>query len=155
MPPSCPPHPRFTCDGIPRNDALNVHVGRRIRKFCKKAELSIKTLADELKITPVLLETYLQGTRSIPASLLAEIAFALQCDIEVFFENLPAKILARGNALQRQARKLNHTKDFKKFCNSQEARDLAIAYSQISDRKIAFLLKILAQSLSENSKRRL
>ena len=76
---------------------VDLHVGAQVRAWRKHRNLTQSDLATALDVTYQQLQKYESGRNRISASMLWEIAKALQVDVRVFFDGLPA-IDAAGNS---------------------------------------------------------
>ncbi|MCR6630634.1 MAG: helix-turn-helix domain-containing protein [Magnetospirillum sp.] len=80
--------PRETDDGLGRANAVDAHVGARIRLRRNGLGLSQERLADALGLTFQQVQKYEKGVNRVGASRLFDLARVLNVPIGYFFENL-------------------------------------------------------------------
>ncbi len=111
----------------PRGDSpqyVDIHVGRRIRLRRKAARLSMEALAAHLAISHQQLQKYETGANRISVAFVYEIAAALHCPVEEFFEGLPQPAVAAA-ASRRTGGQLE------RFLASPGGADLMEAFVQL------------------------
>jgi len=81
---------------ITNNNAVDVHVGQRIRRRRTLLGLSQEQLASELNITFQQVQKYERGSNRVSASRLWDISQILDVDISFFFDEMSNETKARS-----------------------------------------------------------
>ncbi|WP_407070482.1 helix-turn-helix domain-containing protein [Neorhizobium alkalisoli] len=128
-------------------NAIDVHVGSRIRLQRTLKGMSQTTLAEGLGITFQQVQKYEKGTNRVGSSRLQAIANILGVQVAYFFENNPGALSAV------ESEPTTERNEFVQFLNSAEGLALNRAFVKVQDaavrRKILSLVKALAQEPSE------
>lgn len=128
-------------------DAIDVHVGIRIRMQRVLKGMSQTTLAEGLGVTFQQVQKYEKGTNRVGSSRLQAIANILAVPVACFFEESP------GTATDPQRADNGAGQEIVQFLNSTEGLVLNRAFVKISDakirRKFVDLVKVLAKEPSE------
>jgi transcriptional regulator with XRE-family HTH domain len=124
-------------------NAVDCHVGARIRMRRKLASMSQSELAAKLGITFQQVQKYERGTNRVSASKLYEIARTLETSIAYFFEGLDDPLArTRSEPAPGQDRAIHE------FLITSEGVELAISFPKISRgplrRKVLDLVRALA-----------
>lgn len=134
----------------PAGDAIDVHIGKRVRERRVQLGLSQKSLAEILDISFQQLQKNERGTNRIGASRLHDLSVALDAPISFFFDDLPPQppIKVKFSAEERRAA-ADTTPD---FLTSRESKALAEAYFAVPPsgrRRVLQFVRGLAASSSE------
>jgi len=121
-------------------NAIDVHVGKRLRMRRLMLRMSQEVLADKLGITFQQVQKYENGTNRISAGRLHGIAHILQVPVQFFFDGLP-EIKASGKGHQHASHAF--TSD---FLTSLDGIAIAKAFTQIQNR---MLRRHIAQMIKE------
>lgn len=127
-------------------NAIDVHVGSRIRLQRTLKGMSQTTLAEGLGITFQQVQKYEKGTNRVGSSRLQAIANILGVPVAWFFEDGPV------SALTSQGPEPGAGREITEFLNSVEGLSLNRAFVAIQDdkvrRKVVDLVKTLAREAS-------
>jgi transcriptional regulator with XRE-family HTH domain len=110
-------------------DAMDLHVGNRVRMQRKKQGMSQEELGDALGLTSQQVQKYEKGTNRIGASRLQHIASVQQVPISFFFEGAPGS----SHVFEGAALSSAYVSDF--FATS-EGLALTKAYMHIHNAKL-------------------
>ncbi|XOK15646.1 helix-turn-helix domain-containing protein (plasmid) [Agrobacterium tumefaciens] len=128
-------------------NAIDIHVGSRIRLQRTLMGLSQTTLAEGLGITFQQVQKYEKGTNRVGSSRLQAIANILGVPVAWFFEEGP------GGSSSSLEPELGAGREITQFLNSVEGLALNRAFVKIEDekirRKLVTLVKALAKETSE------
>ncbi|WP_425351028.1 helix-turn-helix domain-containing protein [Rhizobium sophoriradicis] len=128
-------------------NAIDIHVGSRIRLQRTLIGLSQTTLAEGLGITFQQVQKYEKGTNRVGSSRLQAIANILGVPVSWFFEEGP------GGSSSPLEPELGAGREIAQFLNSVEGLALNRAFVKIQDdkirRKLVNLVKTLAKESSE------
>jgi transcriptional regulator with XRE-family HTH domain len=120
-------------------NAIDVHVGSRIRMRRTMLGMSQEKLGESLGITFQQVQKYEKGANRVGASRLQHIAEVLSAPIPFFFEGGPGAT-ADSSELTRDAAT--------DFMSSRECVALATAFSAIEDKRVRQTILNLVQSLA-------
>jgi transcriptional regulator with XRE-family HTH domain len=109
-------------------DAVDAYVGGRVRKRRQMLNMSQGKLADAIGLTFQQVQKYEKGTNRMGPSRLQQVANVLQVPVTFFFEGVPGKSKAKGNAPS-----MNYVSE---FLASPDGLALAKAFMQIDDAKL-------------------
>jgi len=121
-------------------NAIDAHVGKRLRMRRLMLRVSQEILADKLGITFQQVQKYENGTNRISAGRLHAVAHILQVPVQFFFDGLP-EIKASGKGHPQTS--YSFTSD---FLTSSDGIAIAKAFSQIKNRT---LRRQIAQTIKE------
>lgn len=120
---------------------VDLHVGARVRTRRKSLNMSQQELADKISLTFQQVQKYERGSNRISASKLYQIAQALGCKIDHFFEGLEE--LEAGTAPQAE-------QDVHAFLMTTEGLELAQAFARVPAGKLRRTLLTLVNNLAED-----
>jgi len=120
-------------------NAIDVHVGSRIRLRRTMLGMSQERLGEGLDITFQQVQKYEKGTNRVGASRLQNIASILNVPVSFFFEGSPGPVVEGQDAAMDSILQL---------MNSKECIALAKAFVTIEDKKIQQKVLALVRSLS-------
>jgi len=125
---------------VKRANAVDIHVGARIRMRRAMLGVSQEKLGEKLGITFQQVQKYEKGTNRVGASRLQAIADALKVPPAFFFEELPSPGAAAGETAE--------VSDIQQFLASGEGVQLVRSFSAIKDagtrQKFLDLIKAVA-----------
>jgi transcriptional regulator with XRE-family HTH domain len=123
-------------------DAVDKHVGNRVRMRRLMLDMSQEKLGNELGITFQQVQKYEKGTNRISASRLLEMSRILQVPVSFFFEGAPqiAGHVGKGAAAPSPA----YVSD---FLANADGLKLVGAFTQISDAKLRRSLVRLVEGI--------
>lgn len=128
-------------------NAIDIHVGSRIRLQRALKGMSQTTLAEGLGVTFQQVQKYEKGTNRVGSSRLQAIANILGVPVAFFFEEGP------GGSPDPQGPEMGASAEIAQFLNSTEGVALNRAFVKIQDakirRKFVDLVKTLAKEPSE------
>ena len=128
-------------------NAIDIHVGSRIRLQRALKGMSQTTLAEGLGVTFQQVQKYEKGTNRVGSSRLQAIAGILGVPVAWFFEEGP------GGSSNPQGLETGAVAEITQFLNSAEGLALNRAFVKIEDgkiqRKLVDLVKSLAKEASE------
>jgi transcriptional regulator with XRE-family HTH domain len=123
-------------------NAIDAHVGKRLRMRRLVLRMSQESLADELAVTFQQVQKYEKGVNRVSASRLQEISRVLQVPVQFFFEGLP-----EHKAAGKPQRTASHAFT-SEFLASSDGIAIARAFTQIKSpalrRRIAQMMKEIA-----------
>lgn len=119
-------------------NAIDVHVGSRIRLRRTMLGLSQEKLGEGLGITFQQVQKYEKGTNRVGASRLQHIAELLNAPIPFFFEGGPGPVVNPNDVAMNSLTEL---------MSSKECIALATAYNAIDDRRVRQSVLNLVRSL--------
>ena len=120
-------------------NAIDVHVGSRIRLRRTMLGMSQERLGEGLGITFQQVQKYEKGTNRVGASRLQNIAGLLSAPISFFFEGSPGPIVEGDDAASETISQIMHSK---------ECFTLARHFVAIEDKKVQQKVLALVKSLS-------
>ena len=122
-------------------NAVDVHVGSRVRSLRIQMKMSQSDLGDSLGITFQQIQKYEKGKNRVSASRLQQFANVLGVDVAWFFDDAPGSKRVRGSD--------ESTESLNEFIALPDAHKLMKAFVQIHDavlrRQIAQLVERLAE----------
>jgi len=110
-----------------RRNAIDEHVGARLRARRKSLAMSQGVLAERLGVTFQMVQRYEYGLCRISASTLYAAALALDIPVSFFFEGLTMPRPGKHAAIEVQNSPLE-------LARTRHGRDLALLFPQIQDR---------------------
>ncbi len=122
-------------------DAIDRHVGARIRLRRNMIGMSQEKLAEGLGITFQQVQKYEKGTNRVGASRLQNIASILEVPIAFFFEEGPSPVLGADSWASDATAQLMTSKEFV---------SLARAFIAIEDKKVQQKVLSLVRALSDD-----
>lgn len=134
----------------PAGDAIDVHIGKRVRERRVQLGMSQKSLAEVLDVSFQQLQKNERGTNRIGASRLHDLSRALDVPVSFFFDDLPPQppIKVKFSAEERRAAE-DTTPD---LLTSRESKELVEAYYAVPQsrrRRILQFVRGLSASSSE------
>jgi transcriptional regulator with XRE-family HTH domain len=105
---------------------VDVHVGKRLRMWRAKREISRITLGEAIGLTDQQIQKYETAANRIGASRLQEICTVLKIPVWLLFEDAPGSMPVEGGMPQ----------DLIDFMTSPEGVRLVAAFNRITDRKM-------------------
>jgi transcriptional regulator with XRE-family HTH domain len=105
---------------------IDVQVGKRVRMWRTKREVSRITLGEALGLTDQQIQKYETGVNRIGASRLHQICSVLKIPVSFLFEDAPGSSSVEGGMPQ----------DMIDFMESEEGVRFVAAFSRITDRKV-------------------
>ncbi len=120
-------------------NAIDVHVGSRIRLRRTMLGMSQERLGESLGITFQQVQKYEKGANRVGASRLQHIAEVLNVPIPFFFEGVPGATTEQPELTGDAA---------SEFMGSRECVALATAFSAIEDKRVRQSILSLVQSLA-------
>ena len=130
----------------PAGDAIDLHVGKRVRERRVELGMSQKTLAQAVGISFQQLQKNERGTNRIGASRMFELSKIFEVPISYFFDGLPPQPAIKL-AISRRAAAQNRAAYAPDLMNAKETRELIDAYYAIADRKARRHLVTLIRGL--------
>ena len=139
---------------ITNNNAIDLHVGKRLRLRRTLLGLSQEQLGAELNITFQQVQKYERGSNRVSASRLWDISQLLDVDISYFFEDMSAETRARSPRRMSDAPKVAETPDDQiDPMARRETLELVRSYYSIKRtsvrKKVAGLVKSIASTLDD------
>jgi transcriptional regulator with XRE-family HTH domain len=129
-------------------NAVDAHVGSRVRLRRKMLSVSQESLASALGLTFQQVQKYERGSNRISASKLYQIAKTLQVPVAFFFEGLADT--ATGDAVDTVA--ANANKVVQTFLTTPDGFELAEAFPKIGRghlrRRVLDLVRVMADDVS-------
>jgi len=107
-------------------NAVDLHVGARVRMRRKRLGLSQERLADALGLTFQQIQKYERGANRVSASKLYEIAQALQVPMTYFFDGLADPVAEARNDVGEAVNRV-----ITDFLNTPEGLELAMIFPKI------------------------
>ena len=137
---------------VTNNNAIDVHVGRRVRLRRTLLGMSQEQLGEALNITFQQVQKYERGSNRISASRLWDIAQILDVPISFFFDDMTDDTAANS---PRKVRSGSSTTDYEEKPNDPMARretlELVRAYYNITNvgvrKRITEMVKSVSQAL--------
>jgi len=120
-------------------NAVDVHVGSRVRSLRIQMKMSQSDLGDSLGITFQQIQKYEKGKNRISSSRLHQIARVLGVTPPYFFQDPLAEAAPHDSAVM---------KDFDEFCASREGVALMQAFVRIKDKVIRHTIAKLVEDLA-------
>ena len=139
---------------VTNNNAVDVHVGKRIRQRRTLLGLSQDQLSATLNITFQQVQKYERGANRVSASRLWDISQILDVEIGYFFEDMSAETRARSPRRMSDAPKVAETPDDQiDPMTRRETLELVRSYYSIKRtsvrKKVAGLVKSIASTLDD------
>ena len=135
---SADPEDGLTAKGI---HPVDVHVGGRVRGRRKELGVSQSVLAEGLGLSFQQVQKYERGANRISASALFEIAKALNCDVNYFFEGLPGTNVATDRVVASGPGWVDA------LATDHQGRSIGAAFMQIPNPRVRRALAKLARAL--------
>ena len=120
-------------------NAVDVHVGSRVRSLRIQLKMSQTDLGESLGITFQQVQKYEKGKNRISSSRLHQIAKVLGVTPPYFFQDPLAEVAHHGSAAM---------KDFDEFCASREGVALMQAFVRIKDKAMRHTIAKLIEDLA-------
>ncbi len=131
-------------------DAVDVHVGSRIRLRRTLMGLSQTALGDAVRLTFQQIQKYEKGGNRVSASRLWQFSQVLDVPVSFFFDDMPAAVLAeRGHPNTMSA---NYDEEGAGVMNKRETLELVRAYYRIDDDPVRRRLYDLFKAMSARGK---
>ena len=125
-------------------NAIDIHVGRRIRAARLAAGLSQEKLADALGVTFQQVQKYEKGTNRIGAGRLHDIALALNVPVAHFFEHVAHERISSDAAIDQITEALSTTEGIR----------IAQALARIEDKDLRRRIADLLEAMVVHERRR-
>ncbi|MDA8251563.1 MAG: helix-turn-helix transcriptional regulator [Rhodospirillales bacterium] len=132
--------------GRPRPDAVDMHVGARLRERRLKLGMSQERLADSVGLTFQQIQKYERGVNRMGASRLWELARALEVPLEFFYRDDDGPFPAPSRPAFGFADRQDAFGDAPGL--PDDARELLDAYARITDRLVRQRVLELVKSLA-------
>jgi transcriptional regulator with XRE-family HTH domain len=126
------------------SNAIDKHVGSRVRMRRKMLNLSQQRLGEALALTFQQVQKYEKGTNRIGASRLQQIATILQVPVSFFFEGAP-KLQEAMNGNSNAAETMTHVSE---FLASSEGLSLSRAFTRIKEPSVRRNIVTLVQEIA-------
>ncbi|MAJ34837.1 MAG: transcriptional regulator [Candidatus Puniceispirillum sp. TMED52] len=140
--------------GVTNNNAVDVHVGKRIRLRRTLLGYSQEQLAHGLSITFQQVQKYERGSNRVSASRLWDISQLLDVDISYFFEDMSSS--TKSNSPRQIAfsdTKIETNGQNKDPMARRETLELVRTYYSVEDahtrKRIAEIVKVIAQTVTK------
>jgi transcriptional regulator with XRE-family HTH domain len=127
-------------------NAVDIHVGARIRMRRKMLNVSQEHLADSLKLTFQQVQKYERGANRVSASKLYEIARTLQVPVSFFFEGLPDPVSHESDETAAAADRL-----VTDFLNTAEGLELAAMFPRIGRGRVRRQVLDLVRAMADEA----
>lgn len=143
---------------VTNNNAVDIHVGRRIRLRRTLLGMSQDQLSAALNITFQQVQKYERGTNRVSASRLWDISQILDVDIDYFFEEMSAETQAKSP----RRVSTSETRDKDRLMDKdpmarRETLELVRSYYTINDpamrKQLAGLVKAVASTVNDEEKK--
>jgi len=125
-------------------NAVDIHVGARIRMRRKMINISQEHLADALKLTFQQVQKYERGANRVSASKLYEIARTLQVPVSFFFEGLADPVTDQNDEAAAAADRL-----VTGFLNTAEGLELAAMFPRIGRGRVRRQVLDLVRAMAD------
>jgi transcriptional regulator with XRE-family HTH domain len=129
-----------------RSDAVDRHVGARVRFRRLALRMSQERLAEELGVTFQQIQKYEKGVNRIGAGRLFRLATILGVAPNYFFVDAPSSLPVAGDPSSRSAEEA----DLFGFVNGREGFELNRAFMAIEDRRLRKAILDLVRATSES-----
>jgi transcriptional regulator with XRE-family HTH domain len=130
---------------VKKSNAIDAHVGGRVRARRKKRGMTQQVLAEALGITHQQIQKLEEGTNRIGAGRLQQIARILDVPVALFFKNAPQVGRARASASQKHAPMPTYVS---KFVASDDGLALMKAFTRIPDAELRRIIVTLVERLA-------
>jgi transcriptional regulator with XRE-family HTH domain len=120
---------------------VDVHVGKRLRMWRTKREISRITLGEAIGLTDQQIQKYETGANRIGASRLLQICSVLKIPVSSLFEDAPGSTPVEGGGVPQ---------DLIDFMESPEGVRFVAAFRRITDRKMKRGIARLADRIAEH-----
>jgi transcriptional regulator with XRE-family HTH domain len=127
---------------------IDIHVGARVKLRRTMLSLSQEKLGEALGVTFQQVQKYEKGANRIGASRLEAIARFLEVPVSYFFKDAPGMPEATGQ--QPGFAEDNDTMELVRMLRNPELRELARAFSAISDARLRKRILDLVRTLTES-----
>lgn len=125
-------------------DAVDIHVGMRVRLRRMTLGMSQEMLASQVGLTFQQIQKYEKGTNRISASRLYQFSNALGVSIQFFYDDMPSKMRRDDSvAPEREERDVR----LSEFLTSKDGIEASLALSKISDKEVLRSLIALMEVL--------
>jgi len=131
-----------------RSNAVDAHVGERVRMRRKLLGVSQDQLADSLGLTFQQVQKYERGANRISASKLFHIAEILNVDVSYFFDGLPDPI--DGGEVDGAVAHVHEV--MQAFLQTSEGVELAEIFPRISNGKVRRQILDLVRTMAAEAK---
>ena len=128
-----------------RANAMDIHVGSRVRLRRMLMGMSQERLGELLGLTFQQVQKYEKGVNRIGAGRLHELGQVMSVPVQFFYEDAPGAAAAAGFAEQTTE---TYVVD---FLNSREGLELNKAFVRITDAKVRRNIVDLVRSLADNA----
>ena len=116
-------------------DAIDAHVGDRVRARRKSLGLSQEKLAAGLSVTFQQLQKYERGSNRISAGRLHQIAVVLKVPESYFFDEMPKELSASSPAVTQRRAKVTAVEELDPMAK-HETLEFVRAYYRVSDSRV-------------------
>ena len=139
---------------VTNNNAIDMHVGKRVRLRRTLLGLSQEQLGDALNLTFQQVQRYERGSNRISASRLWDISQVLDTSISYFFDEMSSQTkLASPRKVSRDAQKLLDDDFERDPMVRRETLELVRAYYSIAEpnvrKRLAELIKLVAGTVND------
>ncbi len=131
-----------------RSNAVDTHVGGRVRMRRKLLGVSQDQLADSLGLTFQQVQKYERGTNRVSASKLFQIAEVLGVNVSYFFDGLPDPI--EETQLGEEAMRSSHI--MQEFLQTSEGVELAEIFPRVASGKVRRQILDLVRAMAAEEK---
>ena len=138
--------------GVTNNNAIDIHVGRRVRQRRTLFGYSQEQLSLEMNITFQQVQKYERGSNRISASRLWDISQILEVDIGYFFEDMSRDTKAQSpRSARTSVKRYNASPIVKDPMARRETLELVRSYYSIEKphvrKRLSEMIKAVAQTM--------
>ena len=126
-------------------NAVDLHVGARVRIRRKMLGLSQERLADAIKLTFQQVQKYERGSNRVSASKLYEIAKTLQVPVSYFFDGLADPVTDEGDTVGEAANRV-----ITDFLNTPEGLELAAMFPKVGKGRVRRQILDLVRAMADD-----
>ena len=119
----------------PAGDAIDVHVGKRVRERRVQMGMSQKSLAEAVGVSFQQIQKNERGTNRIGASRMFELSKVLDVPVSFFFDELPPQPPIKAIAARRNLEE-EHDVFAPDLMGSRETQELLDAYYSIANQRL-------------------
>ncbi|AFL55070.1 MULTISPECIES: helix-turn-helix domain-containing protein [Sinorhizobium] len=130
-------------------NAVDAHVGQRIRQRREWQNMSQTTLGEAIGVTFQQVQKYEKGVNRVGAGRLQQISKALKVEPSYFFEDTLNKIRSEERSASNQ---INIPPEVVEFVVSKEGIELIRAFSRVGDYRLRRRIVMLVKSLGAHER---
>ncbi|AAB91910.1 MULTISPECIES: helix-turn-helix domain-containing protein [Sinorhizobium] len=130
-------------------NAVDAHVGQRIRQRREWQNMSQTTLGEAIGVTFQQVQKYEKGVNRVGAGRLQQISKALKVEPSYFFEDTLNKIRSEERSASNQ---INIPPEVVEFVVSKEGIELIRAFSRVGDYRVRRRIVMLVKSLGAHER---